>query len=431
MKIPDFIENYIRSKSAGEWALEGKKMESISSAIVIPAIAEYENIPRLINSLSLNSNEFLKKTAIVFVINNLSSSSDDIKENNRQTISYLKEIIGADEFIDLNIGFIDASSPGKELPQKDGGVGLARKIGMDLSLTIFDYSSIEKKILICLDADCTVSDNYVESVTTEFNEKNMNAASIRFEHNIEFAENPEAIICYEIFLRYYVLGLKFAGSPFAFHTIGSSMACDVDSYVKIGGMNKRKAAEDFYFLEKLGKVVKVKSINSAVVYPSSRGSWRVPFGTGQRVNRFISHTHDEYSLYSPESFIILKNWLSLFNVSKDSHSSILHEAKKIRPALYHFLQEQKFGEQWEKILLNSKSEEQLSIQKKLWFDGFRTLKLIHYLRDNGFPNINMFDAVDELLRFLKIEKPFLREKQIPSLSVQKEYLKLLRDIPDS
>ena len=35
-----------------------------------------------------------------------------------------------------------------------------------------------------------------------------------------------AIICYETFLRYYVMCLRYAGSYYAFHTIGSAMACD-------------------------------------------------------------------------------------------------------------------------------------------------------------------------------------------------------------
>ena len=50
-----------------------------------------------------------------------------------------------DELIDqiklsgLQIGYIDVSSPGKEMDEKNGGVGLARKIGMDEALKIFKY----------------------------------------------------------------------------------------------------------------------------------------------------------------------------------------------------------------------------------------------------------------------------------------------------
>lgn len=84
------------------------------------------------------------------------------------------------------------------------------------------------------------------------------------------------------------MGLEVSGSPYAFHTIGSTMACDAEMYVKIQGMNKKKAAEDFYFMEKLSKNVKIHKIISAKVYPSSRGSWRVPFGTGRSVTRFFN-----------------------------------------------------------------------------------------------------------------------------------------------
>ena len=91
------------------------------------------------------------------------------------------------------------------------------------------------------------------SIVDEFNKRNLSAAVVNFRHNIE-EDSPTtaAIICYEIFLHYYVLGLKYANSPFAFHTIGSTMICDHESYIKVEGMNKKKAAEDFYFHGKAG-----------------------------------------------------------------------------------------------------------------------------------------------------------------------------------
>jgi hypothetical protein len=428
VNLPINVEKYLRNKSAGTWKLEPNNFTGITTTVVIPVIAESKNIPMLLNSLNRNNPSYLKRTAIIFIVNNTSSSQDEVKIDNLASLLFIRNAIDKNEYPQLNLRLIDASSRGNELPERDGGVGLARKIGMDLALTIFDYFSNEKKILICLDADCTVSTNYIETIISGFNKRNLNAASIHFEHDAEQAENPEAITCYEIFLRYYVLGLKYARSPFAFHTIGSSMACDFESYINIGGMNKKKAAEDFYFLEKLGKVVTVESIDSAVVYPSSRGSWRVPFGTGQRVNRFIARTHDEYSLYSPDSFIVLKEWLAFLNSTKDASSIILSEAKKIHSSLYSFLLEQKFEQQWNSILSNAKAEGQLSIQKKLWFDGFKTLKFIHYLRDNAYPNINMFDACDKLFELLKIGCKIERDESIPPLVVQKNYLELLRKI---
>jgi hypothetical protein len=331
----------------------------------------------------------------------------------------------------MNIDLIDAASCDYEMPQKTGGVGLARKIGMDEALKIFDYTSPVKKILICLDADCTVSPNYLAAIVEEYNTRNLSAAHVNFSHNVE-EDSPStaAIICYEIFLLYYVLGLKYADSPFAFHTIGSTMICDYESYIKIEGMNKRKAAEDFYFMEKLGKNYKIERISSATVYPSSRSSWRVPFGTGQRVGRFLSHIQNEYLLYDPISFDILKQWLQIFSSEQiKSSDEYLEPAKKIHPELANFLSKQNFEDDWAKIVKNSPTAEQIAKQKQKWFDGFRTLKLIHHLRDTAFPQIDMFKALNGMFERVGINEDFFWvERDIPNLDVQKKYLGLLREI---
>jgi hypothetical protein len=207
------------------------------------------------------------------------------------------------------------------------------------------------------------------------------------------------------------------------------MVCDYESYIKVEGMNKRKAAEDFYFLEKLAKIVRIANISSTTVYPSGRPSWRVPFGTGQRVNRFLSKKRDEYKLYNPESFEILKKWISALNINYGLVSEYLAEAEHIHPVLYKFLIEQEFDRDFSKILNHSNNEKQLNLQKKMWFDGFRTLKLIHYLRDNLYPEIFTFDAIDSLFEKMKISCNIIRDKStIPELSIQKQYLKLLREL---
>ena len=61
----------------------------------------------------------------------------------------------------------------------------------------------------------------------------------------------EAIMKYELYLRYYRLALEYTGHPHAYHCIGSAFAVRTLDYVAQGGMNKRQAGEDFYFLQKL------------------------------------------------------------------------------------------------------------------------------------------------------------------------------------
>ena len=85
--------------------------------------------------------------------------------------------------------------------------------------------------------------------------------------------------------------------------------------------------------------------------------------------------------------------------------------------------------QWEKILNNTKSGGQLAHQKKIWFDGFKTLKLIHHLRDTAFPEINMFNTLDMFFIKLGINNSIDRNGvDIPEIYIQKEYLQLLRNL---
>jgi hypothetical protein len=445
--LPEIVETYLSKYALRGWEIESSELKSISTVIVIPAIREYENIRGLLHSFAENDPRYFDSTLIIFVINNSSLSSDQIKEDNRKSIRLLNSIIDYhsatdDELVNkismlgLKIGLVDASSAGKELPQKDSGVGLARKIGMDLALLVFNYESPGKRILVCLDADCTIDKNYITEIVENFNSRNLSSAVVNYSHKIEGGnEESRAIICYELFLRYYELGLQFAGSPFAFPTIGSTIACDFESYIKSEGMNKRKAAEDFYFLEKLAKNYPIEKIKTTTVYPSARRSWRVPFGTGQRINRFLAGVQNEYLLYDLKCFRILKEWLKIFNA--DAHNSameLLESAKEIDEGLFAFLTDQKFETDWQRILKNSKTVEQIRRQKIMWFDGFRTLKLIHYLRDYGYPLINMFDAIDSLMAELNLPLPEENilpgqrtNEIIPGIETQKKYLETLRN----
>ncbi|MEW6507638.1 MAG: glycosyltransferase family A protein [Bacteroidota bacterium] len=423
--LPPTVYQYLQKYGSMKWSVQTERHKLYDNVIVVPAVAEYDNINNLLNSLRKNDRKYFSNTLVLFVINNGESASDDLIFNNSQTIFLLNNLIGKDQ---LNIGIVDASSQSLCLPDKDAGVGLARKIGMDLALSLFNFASPAKKLLICLDADCELQNNYLAAIVDYFNQNRINAAVVEYEHQLPEDELAKsAIISYEIFLRYYVQGLAYAKSPYAFHTIGSTMICDVESYIKLGGMNKRKAAEDFYFLEKLAKVVNIYKISQTKVYPSSRTSWRVPFGTGQRMNRFLAGTHDEFSLFDLQIFDLLKKWNeSYYSSNIYSAKEFLTIAEKIDPAIKKFLVLNSFEEQWEKILSNSKSEVQIQKQKKIWFDAFRTLKLIHYLRDNVFPNINMFDALDTFFEKINFSTNLSRKEFIPSVEVQYQYLELLK-----
>jgi len=243
-------------------------------------------------------------------------------------------------------------------------------------------------------------------------------------------EGQAAICCYEIFLRYWVLGLKYAKSLWAFHSIGSTIVTSTDAYLQVRGMNKREAGEDFYFLNKLAKIGSIDYIRNTCVFPSARSSSRVPFGTGKAVERFLSGKTREYLLYNPQIFTIISQWLEFMNTALLMHEDeILCEAHRINPALKSFLVDSSFAETWSKIRRNAKEEKTLRHQFNDWFDGFKTFKLINYLTKNVYPQIDMFDALAEILSMLGMPVSKINPRtKIPQLEEQIELLQYLRKI---
>jgi len=407
---PEEVVNYLKDKAIKKWELEWVEVSGIDQVIVVPAICEFPNIKNLLSSLIKNDRSILHKSLVIFVINNSVSSSHEIKEDNKKSLSLMRAIINgsnSDKFVyeisksGIQIGVLDVASEGKEFEAKQAGVGLARKIGLDQALKVFDYSNPNKKILISLDADCTVEENYIKEIRNFFNKQNISVANIDFEHNLESEKNNiRGIVSYEIYLRHYVAGLLFAMSPYSFHTIGSTLVCDHEAYIKAGGINTRKAAEDFYFLQKLAKHYKIHIIASTKVKPSARESWRVPFGTGKSMTDYLTGKK-EILLYEPDEYIVLKDWLELLNSDLSLNTNIiLNEAKIIHSELFNFLESRGFSKDWDQILSNSKSEKQLNYQRKNWFDAFKTLKLMHHLRDTSFPMVDIKSGVEKLFNLV-------------------------------
>ncbi len=391
------LEKYLTKRSfLGKWNINPPSGKLFDFVICVPAIAELENLKKLLESLSQNNSALFNEFLILIVVNNTRLSSAEVKLNNVKTIKYLKNIINSNgkAYGGLNIKYIDAATEGNELPVKTGGVGLARKLGCDAALRLLKTNNSG---IIWLDADCTVSKNYFDEIL-KFFKRNGNAGYFKFEHPP--GNNPlinSAIVQYELFLHYYVLGLRLARSPFAFHTVGSTIMFTPEVYVKNGGMNLRKAGEDFYFLEKIAKFTDVKLVNTGVVYPSPRPSRRVPFGTGRTIKNFIENKKKRQLFYSIHSFEILKQWNEIFlRINSVEPEVYLKEASRISERLKEFLIKNNFIQWWKKVISNAASDAQLMKQKIFWFDGFRTLKLFHYLREKDFPDVSLPEAFEGL-----------------------------------
>ncbi len=283
--IPAHIAKYLETRGLdGPWNIIGIEREDFTGAVVIPALAESESLFTTLQCLAQNPPDVLSDFLILVVINHRGDAPLSDKLDNEVT---LRRLAAGDSFLrGLQFAWVDAASNGHELPAK-GGVGLARKIGFDLALTRLHYRQADP-LLISLDADTLVRQDYLSSLRLHFQGAKVPGAVIPFCHQPgPIPEQDRAIRRYELFLRAYVLGLSRAGSPYAFHTVGSAMACRAGFYARMGGMNVRNAGEDFYFLQHLAKTGGIAQVKGTVVYPSARASKRVPFGTGRSVSRLL------------------------------------------------------------------------------------------------------------------------------------------------
>jgi len=416
------IERYLErwSHASDRPLLRGDSLSGLGQAVVIPALAERDTLFLTLASLSRNDPNEIRRTLVLIVLNNrrLPHALKEDIENNRDTLHCLRELLkgrlpdarfggreetraSMEEILrgGLRLAILDASSPGREMPVRAGGVGLARRMGMDAALACLDRGTAEARCLFCLDADTLVEANYLSEAARFFRSGNWAAAAVDFMHRAASKDpkEEEAIRRYEIYLRYYQLGLSYAGSPYAFFTIGSTMVCRDRAYVAVRGMPIRDAAEDFYFFNKLAKVGPIGRISRTRVHPSSRRSTRVPFGTGKSVGRYLEGDGRVDRLYDPEVFAVLKAWLFWMegNFLCDEED-ILAGAQKIHPTLARFLGERDFPATWRRIRRHTRRADVLRRHFHGWFDGFQTLKLIHFLTDVVLPRIDAAAAVGRL-----------------------------------
>jgi hypothetical protein len=401
--IPASVSRYLESRSVqGPWKVAGTDRGDFKGAVVIPALAESHSLGATLSGLAQNPPDLLSRFLILIVVNHRTDASAAAKEENRQTLALLSAKKGVPPA--LQVAWIDAASRGLEFSVKGGGVGLARKIGFDLALPRLNFEG-GPPLLISLDADTLVRPDYLQAVVRHFSGAKEGGGVIPFRH--QRGETPEleaAIQRYELFMRSYVLGLTRAGSPYAFHTVGSTMACRAEAYARMGGMNQREAGEDFYFLQHLAKTAGVGKIEGTVVYPSARISGRVPFGTGPSVSRLVANGARALLFYRPECFQVLKDWLAL--VSEDpgrNGEDLLLWGGRIAAELEGYLLGAGFRGAWEKLRKNFHSPALLLRGFHHWFDGLKTLRLIHHLSAERYPRAEADSVMPDFLRWAGFE----------------------------
>lgn len=271
-----------------------------------------------------------------------------------------------------------------KMPARDAGVGLARKTGMDHALYRFNSLNRPEGFILSFDADSRCDSNYftaIESVLKAF--PHTRGINIYFEHPVSGTEYPEpiyrGIILYEMHLRYVNLMTRFTGFPHAYHTVGSCFGVRAESYAKEGGMNRKKAGEDFYFLHKIIPLGEFREINSTCVIPSPRESDRVPFGTGPAMRKYINSENSDMLTYAPECFHDLKKFFAnipgLFLLTDEETADNLGFQSE---PLKSYLNDLSAVDTIREIRANSASLKAFVNRFYRWFDAFRIIKFINH-----------------------------------------------------
>ena len=363
--------------------------------VVIPCYNE-PDVLCVINSLftcqSLNLN-----VEIIIIVNSYRISSNNIIEINRKTFEQLEQYASIKNTSRFHLTPILV----EDLPGHQTGAGVPRKIGMDIATDNFYKENNPNGILVSLDADCTVENNYLIEIYSSFKKYKLKSATIEFYHPVEHLSKRDKIRkateVYEEYLRYYQKSLEYTGYPYAYHTIGSAFAVTAKIYKQVGGMGKQQAGEDFYFLQKVFPLGKTQFIQSTRVYPAARISDRVPFGTGPAIAKMIKDEDIKKLSYQFKAFDELRLLFEMINLFfKSNEEEIKHKCKQLPKHMQLFLEEDNFLSKMKEI--NSHTATTVNFKKRFfnYFNAFKILKYLNYVHPSPYQLMDVKSQFDLL-----------------------------------
>jgi hypothetical protein len=393
----DFFEAYF-AKQGFQPEITERPHPDLNTCIVIPCINE-TILLRSMQSL-WDCVRPIHAVEVVVVINSPENCDKNILERNRLTIQ---------EASDWTLSHIDPLVKffimhRSNLPKKFAGVGLARKLGMDEAASRLHMVQNPSGIITGFDADSICDTNYLVEIERHFRvHKETPGASIYFEHPVAGDEFDEAvyigIILYELHLRYLNQALRYAKHPHAYHTVGSSFAVRASSYVKQGGMNRQKAGEDFYFLQKIIALGNFTEINKTRVIPSPRESDRVPFGTGASMRRWNSEKHiDTYNLGAFEDIRKFIGYVDCFYKAQPNEVTPL--LSLLSKPLQDFLQRINVQAELKSISGNCASLATFRNRFFHWFNAFRVIKYLNFSHETYYEKSEVVGEAQKLLQQL-------------------------------
>lgn len=467
------IDKYLQKYAEPESKWRAADLEQFPSAtwdyvVTIPACGEYEYLPGALDSIA-NCQVVSNKSRVlcIVVLNGNQAREVEFKASNQKMRDWLAKhtipiVSGLNpdgtclqslvSWQGIEILIVDRSQDPWLIPS-DQGVGMVRKIGADIALLLISAGKIASPWIHNTDADARVPSDYFlrtsEQPTASGSKSIVTSCFIYPYQHIPDADMQKkqhkiywpAVRDYELWLRYYVAGLQWAGSSYAYPSIGSLLACHSLAYARTRGFPKKMAGEDFYFQNKLAKMGSMVNLKGEPIRLLTRPSSRVPFGTGQGTIKIsqLNQAGDQYEVYHPMVFDFLKgflaaagDWLLAPEKTTDEKEAVFYSAlEKLLPARG---QKEIDRSEWLKNLLielqvfknlhaaekRSRSSEGALQQFDDWFDSFRTLKLIHRLRDDLYGSLPLLEAL-QASNFL--QKPGQEKRRLYGID---EWLQRLR-----
>ena len=389
-----YIARYAEPSLSSGIALDG----SFAHAVVIPAYGEGTSLDRALESVPT-----LRDAAVlaVVVINEREDSPRAVGIANADTVARLRRRFAHRRALHSGIDVHQAPFGALavlcvQLPRGQG-VGLARKHGVDFALGAWSAGRLASHWIQCTDADVQLPADYFAPPSIP------GAAALhRFRHVAAEPGTRAFAAVYDLWLRLHVLGLHWAGSPYAFHTIGSTIAVDACSYAAARGVPRRSAAEDFYLLNKLAKLGRVVSAPSAPVVIDARASDRVPFGTGRAMGRMQRDgARAAPRFYHPDVYAHLAVLLRHLERAVDSGAfewtaiaRSLRARELATAPMSAALSTLGIAPAVERLLRGSADRERRRRAVHGWFDAFRTMKFMHAVRDAGVASVDAAAALD-------------------------------------
>jgi len=394
-----FANKYLE-KNGVPGSIPGFPEKNQGVSVVIPCFREPDMLKTL-KSLDLcqlpDSN-----VEVIVLINHSENAPESVKNQNRATKAVVEKWISENQKNGLKFFVVGPVG----LRKKWAGAGLARKSGMDEAVRRFNLLNNPEGIIVSLDADTLVEENYLVEIEDFFKRNSGHVgATIAFSHQTEGLEKKhlEGIQLYEKYMDYYKNALEFTGYPYPMFTVGSAFAVKAGAYVKRGGMNRRQAGEDFYFLQNLVQLGPVGEITGTTVHPSARLSDRVPFGTGPVLQKWMKGEEDLTQTYNFQAFAALKAFFeSKDRLFKMSEKEFLPLLDNLPSAVKAFLNEDNF---WVEIQdLNANCSTLTAFQKRFFqqFNAFKILKFLNFSHDKFYRKADITQQVMLLKTFSKV-----------------------------